>query len=213
MVNRDAASASPERAAVARASIKRAASITAAVEYAQQPAHLPWCTTSPKSTTSDQSKCVGRFVPRGPAPSLADVPDDGAEPTRGARTSRRRRLSTSFASVRGTSPRVYSSRPSSSKTPTPGRRSRISHPPRGRRPRRVPPSRTANARPPPPPRPSRASATGMFRPRPPRETRGSAPSPTPRLVRLVARRPGARREAPPLNSPRAAGCCTSPRSW
>ena len=83
VVNRDAASASPERVAVARASIKRAASITAAVEYAQQPAHLPWCTTSPKSTTSDQSKCVGRFVPRGPAPSLADVPDDGAEPTRG----------------------------------------------------------------------------------------------------------------------------------
>mmetsp|Transcript_12793 Transcript_12793/g.49960 ORF Transcript_12793/g.49960 Transcript_12793/m.49960 type:complete len:205 (-) Transcript_12793:719-1333(-) len=80
VVNRDAASASPERVAVARASIRRAASITAAVEYAQHPAHLPWCTMSPKSTTSDQSKCVGRFVPRGPAPS-PDVPDD-ADPTR-----------------------------------------------------------------------------------------------------------------------------------
>mmetsp|Transcript_11489 Transcript_11489/g.46271 ORF Transcript_11489/g.46271 Transcript_11489/m.46271 type:complete len:204 (+) Transcript_11489:681-1292(+) len=80
VVNRDAASASPERVAVARASIRRAASITAAVEYAQHPAHLPWCTISPKSTTSDQSKCVGRFVPRGPAPS-PDVPDD-AVPTR-----------------------------------------------------------------------------------------------------------------------------------
>mmetsp|Transcript_11489 Transcript_11489/g.46270 ORF Transcript_11489/g.46270 Transcript_11489/m.46270 type:complete len:209 (+) Transcript_11489:805-1431(+) len=129
------------------------------------------------------------------------------------RTPRRRdATSTSFASVR-TSSRVSTGPSSSSTTPTPGRRCRISHP---RLPRRHPrywySSQTAGAPPPPPPRPSRASATGRFRP--PRETRGSAPSPTKRLVRLVARRAGARRESPPLNSLlRAAGSCTSPRSW
>mmetsp|Transcript_12793 Transcript_12793/g.49959 ORF Transcript_12793/g.49959 Transcript_12793/m.49959 type:complete len:210 (-) Transcript_12793:580-1209(-) len=130
------------------------------------------------------------------------------------KTPRRRRLSTSFASVR-TSSRVSPPMGSSSTTPTPGRRCRISHrDPRARRhPRVLYSSQTAGAPPPPPPRPSRASATGA-KFRPPRETRGSAPSPTKRLVRPVARRAGARRESPPLNSRlRAAGSCTSPRSW
>ena len=49
------------------ASMTRAASMTAAVEYAQHPAHLPWWMTSPKSTLSDQSKWIGRFVPSGPS--------------------------------------------------------------------------------------------------------------------------------------------------
>ena len=43
------------------ASMTRAASMTAAVEYAQHPAHLPWCTMSPKSTVSDQSKWIGKI--------------------------------------------------------------------------------------------------------------------------------------------------------
>ena len=50
----------------------RAASTTAAVLYAQHPAHAPWCTTSPKSTWSLQSKESGRPEPSGPDASRAD---------------------------------------------------------------------------------------------------------------------------------------------